>query len=452
MQSTLGVGLRLTACAVVAAFVAATWAQPTDARSRLKPSHKSKTVKVPAKKPDDLDIVDSGSKDPMLLVVSLKRQRVQIYRGTTPISSSPISTGRKGYATPTGVFSIVEKKRFHRSNIYSGAPMPFMQRITWSGVALHAGHLPGYPASHGCIRLPASFATKLFSMTKMGVHVLVVPDEIAFDPIEHAGLLQPGRPMALTTSPAHASAPAAAPPHFIRVADASTGAPVVSGSSGTPDEAPNPAHFMGDFETDLARQQTYDNRSPLPLRILVTRRTGQERLKDVQRMLNDLGYNAGEVDGWMGSDTGKAIQAFQNSIGVAPTGTFTSELVEQLYKASGRGGVVEGHIYVRQNMKPVFDAPIRLVAPDRPLGTHFYVAMDFKDGDKRTQWLSATLEDEQSGSATRTLDRIEIPDTIRQRLSAMLTPGSSMVVNDDGLSGLTAPGPRGGTDFVVLTN
>ena len=109
----------------------------------------------------------------MILVVSLGKQKVDVYRGMTLITSSSVSTGMPAHATKAGVFSILEKQRYHHSNIYSGAPMPWMNRITWSGTALHAGVVPGYPASHGCIRLPFSFAPKLFQITTVGDNVVV---------------------------------------------------------------------------------------------------------------------------------------------------------------------------------------------------------------------------------------------------------------------------------------
>jgi len=115
-----------------------------------------------------------AAEDPMLVVVDLARQRLVAYRAGQAIAASPVSTGKPGYGTPRGVFTILQKKSFHRSNLYSDAPMPFMQRLTWSGVALHAGDLPGYPASHGCIRLPHEFARKLFAQTRTGMTVMVV--------------------------------------------------------------------------------------------------------------------------------------------------------------------------------------------------------------------------------------------------------------------------------------
>jgi lipoprotein-anchoring transpeptidase ErfK/SrfK len=110
---------------------------------------------------------------PVQIVISLSAQRAYVYRDGVRIGESPVSTGEEGRETPTGVFTILEKQRFHRSNRYDDAPMPYMQRITWAGVALHGGALPGYAASHGCIRLPHTFARKLFGVTSVGTQVVI---------------------------------------------------------------------------------------------------------------------------------------------------------------------------------------------------------------------------------------------------------------------------------------
>ncbi len=125
---------------------------------------------------------------PLLTVVSLAKQRVLVYGPSGLVAQSPVSTGMAGHRTPAGVFSILQKSRHHRSNIYSNAPMPYMQRLTWSGIALHAGVLPGYPASHGCIRMPHEFASELWRMIGMGSRVVVGPDDPTAVPIEHARL------------------------------------------------------------------------------------------------------------------------------------------------------------------------------------------------------------------------------------------------------------------------
>jgi hypothetical protein len=110
---------------------------------------------------------------PMLLIVNVATQRAVLFRNGVPIAATSVSTGRPGHATPTGVFTILQKQIEHYSSIYDSAPMPYMQRLTWQGVALHAGNLPGYPASHGCIRMPADFAKRLYGETKVGMTVVV---------------------------------------------------------------------------------------------------------------------------------------------------------------------------------------------------------------------------------------------------------------------------------------
>ena len=114
------------------------------------------------------------SAGPLFLVIDLSKQRAMLYRDGVPIAASTVSTGSKGRETPTGVFTILQKEVVHRSRTYDDAPMPYMQRLTWKGVAMHAGHLPGYAASHGCIRLPKGFAKLLYGVTNLGTPVMIV--------------------------------------------------------------------------------------------------------------------------------------------------------------------------------------------------------------------------------------------------------------------------------------
>ena len=129
---------------------------------------------------------------PVTIIISLKTQRAYVYRNGVPIGVSTVSTGAPGRETPTGVFVILQKAVFHRSNRYSNAPMPFMQRLTWSGIAMHAGRLPGYPASHGCIRLPPKFAQLLFGITNRGLTVVITNDPLAPEIVPSPGILEPG--------------------------------------------------------------------------------------------------------------------------------------------------------------------------------------------------------------------------------------------------------------------
>jgi hypothetical protein len=134
------------------------------------------------------DIAPAG---PVLVYVDLGRQRATVYRNGVRIGVSTISSGKDGYETPTGVFTILEKDEDHHSKTYDAAPMPFQQRLTWKGVAMHAGNLPGFPASHGCVRLPMEFAKKLFTITPMGGTVVIAGGHE--DPVKRpaAGVLAP---------------------------------------------------------------------------------------------------------------------------------------------------------------------------------------------------------------------------------------------------------------------
>lgn len=110
---------------------------------------------------------------PVMLIISLATQRAYAYRNGVPIGVTTVSTGKRGHTTPTGVFTVLQKAVTHKSNLYADAPMPYMQRLTWGGIALHAGHLPGYPASHGCVRLPLDFAKLLYGISALGMTVVV---------------------------------------------------------------------------------------------------------------------------------------------------------------------------------------------------------------------------------------------------------------------------------------
>jgi hypothetical protein len=167
------------------------------AAGKAPPKHTStlgtkKTI-VPAKlKPGEyVWHPEMSPKGPVVLVVSLPEQRAFVYRNGVLIGASTVSTGKKGHETPTGVFTILQKHEDHYSNVYNNAPMPYMQRLTWSGVALHAGRLPGYPASHGCVRMPYEFAQLLFGETKTGLTVIVSDEKEFPSTVAHPGLVAP---------------------------------------------------------------------------------------------------------------------------------------------------------------------------------------------------------------------------------------------------------------------
>ncbi len=148
---------------------------------------------------DQLWADDPMLSGPVSIVISVPMQMAFVYRGDALIGATTVSTGKPGKMTPIGEYTILQKRPFHRSNLYNNAPMPFMQRLTWDGVALHAGNLPGFPASHGCIRIPTAFARKLFDATQLGGQVAVVNDVIAFPAYRAADAAPRLEPAGITT-------------------------------------------------------------------------------------------------------------------------------------------------------------------------------------------------------------------------------------------------------------
>jgi peptidoglycan hydrolase-like protein with peptidoglycan-binding domain len=529
-------------CAALALLVAAA---PAEASQKQK------------KAPDPEPAADIDNSEPMMLVVSVAAQKVDIYRGTSLLTTSSVSTGTAEHPTMIGAFSIIEKQRWHHSNIYSGAPMPWMNRITWSGTALHAGVVPGYPASHGCIRLTYDFAPKLFQMTTVGDNVIVSRSRPKPSLIEHPNLFQPAPPqeaaaevhiaearpdspslpeMATAASPvilakaessmtvdsegqspaepakshslmeppapssvqhalpdndadpyrAHAitpdedgggethatqdptagaagtapekqtaSTPASPAPEASKTPEASattptpvSPAPPVAVTATAPASPPASAPLAAakiDAGIAAAAMQAAEPRSEAPLRILLTRRTQRDRIIGVQQILAEAGYlSAQDFDGTMGKATIIAIKAFQKANGMPETGAFTDELVKKVYAVAGKGEPPAGHLYVRQSLARVFDTPVSFRDPDQPLGTHVYTALKFAKGDSKARWMTV---DVQVGDGTSPLDRIEIPDDVRQKVSERLTPGSTFIIADTSIN--SANLPRGG-DFVVL--
>jgi hypothetical protein len=148
--------------------------QAAHAMQQVHPGRESIVDTVAALKPGEYiweaQIAPNG---PLLLVVSVSSQRAILFRNGVPVAASTVSTGRPGYETPTGIFTVLQKQVEHYSRTYDNAPMPYMQRLTWKGVALHAGNLPGYAASHGCIRMPKGFAKLLYGTTSLGMTVVI---------------------------------------------------------------------------------------------------------------------------------------------------------------------------------------------------------------------------------------------------------------------------------------
>src|SRR5262245_27347721 len=200
---------------------------------------KKPEVKKPNPEKDGFEDVPKGGV--LQIAISIHSQRLTLYRDGVRGAQSPVSTGTASHPTPTGVFSVIEKDRFHRSNLYGNAPMFFMQRVTWSGVAMHEGVLPGYAASHGCIRLPTAFAARLWPTTRLGVRVIIAHGDASPVDFQHASLFQPRpkpEPKVAAIDPADLT-----PARLVQVAEATTtvtdaGGPVVDAAKpAAPDAA-----------------------------------------------------------------------------------------------------------------------------------------------------------------------------------------------------------------------
>ena len=407
---------------------------------------------------------------PVLMLVSLDNQSMRVVVGDELVARTHVSTGKPGHSTPTGIFSILEKRRHHHSNIYSQAPMPYMQRLTWSGIALHeSDHVPDYPASHGCVRMPASFAKQLFGFTGTGAHVLITEDERMPRPVAHDNLFYPGGKPAQTVARSAAITPVVVKPMRRK----STGSMVVFGSrdadeTASDTDAPSGGlELRSGFDAHMELVDADDGfvmpASRDPIRVLITQRTGRELVRDIQSMLNELGFEAGEADGLIGSDTGDAILRYQRDREIEPTGAVSVALARALSKDTGRGGFSTGHIYVRQGFRPLFDAPVFIDNPTQPLGTHFLAAISHRAEPDKLQWQHLQLADNVAASPLleldeysafhasgvhATLDRIRLPQYVRSRLLAMTVAGSSIVIADGGIHDEA----HKGTDFIVVTN
>ncbi len=382
----------------------------------------------------------AGAKAPLQIVVSREQQSLVVYNGDAVVATSKVSTGKSGHATPTGIFSIIEKRRRHESNIYSNAPMPFMQRLTWSGIALHgSNHVPGYPASHGCVRLPTKFAASLFKMTGYGMHVVISDRQIA--PVEVASetLFQPNE------SRRHGPALSDVP---LR--------PAIG-------ELNQSAVEVAMTERRPLPVTSEDEKAPI--RILITRRGTQEMVRDLQTLLNMLGYAAGPPDGFNGPSTAAAIEAFQRAEGLPVEGRITPELIDTVYRRAGRSMPSNGVLRVRRQFEPLFESEVVIADPEAALGTHLLQFQDLDTKTGRGKWFGMSLDNDLPkatkkrlgitaeresagfGSLERTLSRITVPKDVRERIASLLANGSSLSITDAEAGLETGKG----TDFITVT-
>jgi lipoprotein-anchoring transpeptidase ErfK/SrfK len=373
---------------------------------------------------------DAAPKGPLQIVVSIANQHVTLYSNGARVAQGPVSTGVPGRPTPTGVFSIIQKDRFHHSNLYSNAPMPYMERITWSGVALHEGPLPGYPASHGCIRMTHEFALQLWGITKLGVRVIVARNEVVPVEFSHPSLFSPKakpseptnggddpekhaamRPTAVagTTIPQGVAAPIVAAPSDIAAPPAAAAVEGLRGTLGAVAAAPSTVSAVAQA---IPATDPPNAAPPPPKAPDVVKRTGTVAVFISRR---------------------------------------------------------EKKLYVRQGFVPLFDVPVEIEHPEQPFGTHVFTALGTTNNGTQMRWNVMTMpaepprvvlaskigpkprpevrpEPSTPQTPAQVLDRIQIPQDAIDRIDEILSPGASLVVSDKGLGEETGEG----TDFIVL--
>jgi hypothetical protein len=418
-------------------------------------------------------------KGPQQITVNISTQKVTLYANGVRVAQGPVSTGVPGHPTPQGVFSIIEKDRYHHSNIYSGAPMPYMQRITWSGVALHEGVLPGYPASHGCIRMSHDFAAKLWPVTKLGVRVIVSRHDVAPVDFQHAKLFVPmpkpadvvlnGSAVRLaqaTTSDAANDATATAAE---KAEPVETVKPAPEGAEMTP-----PAALADEPVKATGTVEPIQPAAPPAAAPVELRKSVEAPAEPAQA--TPAAATPSPAEAAPGNDIVKPAPTVDPSKPIAPR----VKAVEQPAKRTGQVAVFvsrkEMKIFVRQGNVPLFEMPITIDNPDQPLGTHVFTALSTTEDGAAMRWnlMSiptdpvAMMEDQHgrrrgrdrepvkpvvnvpskpSSSAAEALDRIEFPKEAVDRIGEILVPGSSLVVSDTGLGRETGRG----TEFIVLT-
>ena len=343
------------------------WGEHAPFRHKHQPRHTESELAQKAEPQDT-------PKGPLQIIISIADQQISIYDNGALIARSSVSTGVQGHPTPLGVFSVISKERWHRSNIYSGAPMPYMQRITWSGIALHAGVVPGHPASHGCIRLTNDFAIRLWHLTKRGTRVIIARDDVR--PVETANPhLFVSKPKAASGSPESSTVTVAVNNGITAPA---TNGPLLSNAE-TP-EATGNLKVPGSGPAGVAPQKV------VPISVFVSRKLSRLFVRQGFTPLFDVPVKIQNPEEPLGTHVFTAME-FQND-GASVRWTVVS-MPEQFSRATKE-----------QNVE---------TAPPGPL----------------------------PDNANAALDRIEIPQDAVAQISELLTAGSSLIISDYGISSET---------------
>jgi len=397
---------------------------------------------------------DAG--EPIMAIVSIKTQQVTFYSGDGWILRAPVSTGVAGRETPAGVFAVIEKDKDHHSSLYDDAWMPNMQRLTWNGIALHGGPLPGYAASHGCVRMPYGFAEKLFDKTRIGMRVLISPNDAAPVEFSHNALFVP-----------NAKAVAAAS------ARAETLAREAAEAAKTADEAKKvaatAARETASLTASLRKLESLKARADaefaLADKALAAAKTDQARARaedqkqkagpkaaDVGRQLDaakagakpkldaaDAAKEAAKAAEAKKADTAKA--ANDAKLAREPVSVYISRATQKLYvrRNTHRPWLDGGEVF-----DATIEVPVTIRDPNKPIGTHVFTAMAHNDAGLR--WTAVTIDN--GNDAKDALDRVTIPQDVLDRIAPTAVPRSSIIISDEPLSEET----NYRTEFIAVLN
>jgi len=401
--------------------------------------------------------------EPIMAIVSLRDQQITVYDAKGWIMRAPVSSGQKGRETPAGIFSVLQKEAEHYSNMYDDAYMPHMQRLTWTGIALHGGPLPGYPASHGCIRMPYDFAERLFETTALGMRVIVAPGNAAPVAIDHPALFQPkAGPSAAAASAAFAEADEAGrkagQARLLAIATSRESALATVSVRKVEIQKLNAEAQLAAIERVIGSGASLEAKEQAENdKVKVTARLGEleAQLSSAKAELQpkiDAVVAAREAAVTAENARVVAAEAARKAArDLAPVSVFISRNAERLY--------------VRQGFQPIVEIPVTIQNADRRIGTHIFTAVERTDAGNDLRWnvvsLVGSTGDEPNtpkgrngdvgamadpSSAKAALDRIAIPQDTRDRIEEMVSPRSSLIISDEALSSETGKD----TDFVVV--
>jgi hypothetical protein len=384
---------------------------------------------------------DAG--EPIMAIVSIKAQQVTFYDADGWILRAPVSTGTTGRETPAGVFAVLEKEKEHRSTLYDDAEMPNMQRITWNGIALHGGPLPGYAASHGCIRMPFGFAEKLFDRTRIGMRVIISPDDA--EPVEfsHPALLVP-KTEAIAAAPARAEALPREAAEAARVADEAKKAAATAARE-TASQAAALRKLQG-LKTRADAEFAYADKALTAAKTDEAKARAEDLKQKAAAKAAELGnqLDAAKADAKsklaaaaaakeaaktaLARKVDAAKAASEAKLALEPVSIYISRATQKLYvrrpthkPAPDGGGIV---------FDAAIEVPVMIRNPERPIGTHVFTAVARNDAGLR--WTAVTIDN--GDNARAALDRITIPQEVLDRIAPTASPRSSIVISDEPLS------------------